>query len=115
MTKYFFEDIHEDASAEEIQTFIRDFLDGELLPTLKSDPEPVFSSDPVKIVVGSTYPSIVRDPTTDVFMLFCTDSSVNCKKLIPIWTEIGEYVRKIKVKDVVVGMMDPRTNEVENV
>jgi protein disulfide-isomerase A1 len=50
--------------------FADDFVAGKLEPTKKSDPIPESNDEPVKVVVGKSFESIVYDKTKDVLIEF---------------------------------------------
>lgn len=65
------------------------FLSGSLQPTLKSQPEPEDNSAAVKVVVGTTFDSIVMDDAKDAFVEFYAPWCGHCKTLAPKWDELG--------------------------
>merc|ERR1712215_26132 len=103
-----------DLSEENIRAFIKSFKDGELKPHLKSEQLPEdWNAGPVKVLVGSNFAEVALDSTKDVLVEFYAPWCGHCKKLAPIWDELGE---KFKDSDkIVIAKLDATANEVENV
>ncbi|KAL3901795.1 MAG: hypothetical protein SGCHY_000324 [Lobulomycetales sp.] len=93
---------------ETLKTFISDYVDGKLEPSLKSEEPPADNEGPVKIVVGKNYESIVMDKSRDVFLELYAPWCGHCKKLSPVWDELGEFVKGSKI---VIAKMDATEND----
>jgi len=100
-------------TAEALNKFINDFMDGKLVPNRKSEPVPESNDGPVYIVVGTEWEKVVGDETKDVLMEYYAPWCGHCKALTPKWEELGEHVKDIK--DLVIAKMDSTVNEVEGV
>lgn len=85
---------------------------GKLKPVVKSQPIPKNNKGPVKTVVGKTFESIVMDPETDVLIEFYAPWCGHCKKLEPIYTELGKKYRN--KKELIVAKMDATANDITN-
>ena len=85
------------------------------MPKLKSDSEPEFNEEAVKVVVGSSHARIVKEKTKDVLMHYYATACRECKKLEPVWEELAKHLVYIGATEVVVGKMDTTTNEAEGV
>lgn len=112
MAKYKFEGSPADITVESLQAYLNDFKGGKLTPFLKSEPVPE-TQGAVTTVVGTTYKEIVMDPTKDVLVKFYAPWCGHCKKLAPIWNELGEAVKDID--DLVIADFDATANEATGV
>jgi protein disulfide isomerase family A protein 3 len=100
----------EEFTPERLQTFTEKFLDGSLAPYVKSEPVPESNDGPVKVVVGSTFESIVNDPTKDVLIEFYAPWCGHCKSLAPKYEELAQ---KLSNEDsIVIAKMDATANDV---
>jgi len=113
MTKYAFESDVKTFTSDSIGSWIDSILDGSLKPHLKSDPVPESNDGPVTVVVGSEFEKIVMDPTKDVLVKYYAPWCGHCKKLAPVWEELGEAMKDHK--DLVIAKFDATTNEAEGV
>ena len=102
-----------DLTVENIGKFLDDVLAGNIKPHLKSEAVPESNDGPVKVVVGSQFQDIVMDPTKDVFVKYYAPWCGHCKKLAPIWEELGEAYKDNA--NVVIAKFDATANEAEGV
>jgi len=86
-------------------------LDGKLKPSYKSEPVPEDNSGPVTVIVGKNFDEIVLDETKNVLLEVYAPWCGHCKKLEPIYNELGEAFAN--ADDVVIAKMDGTENEVE--
>merc|ERR1712126_315494 len=91
-------------TVDSLEAFAGDFMAGKLKPYIKSEPVPESNDGPVKVVVGETFNEIVKDPTKDVLIEFYAPWCGHCKKLAPIYDELGEKLKDNK--DIVIAKMD---------
>jgi len=93
------------------ETFVRDFLAGNLEPYLKSEPLPADgNAGPLKVAVGKNFDEVVNDPERDVLIEFYAPWCGHCKSLAPKYEELAE-----KLKDepgVTIAKMDATANDV---
>ena len=112
MTKFAFETAAKDMTVENVGAWIDSILSGSLKPHLKSDPVPE-TQGPVTVIVGTEFDKIVNDVTKDVLVKYYAPWCGHCKKLAPIWEELGELYKDNE--DLVIAKFDATTNEAEGV
>jgi len=84
---------------------------GELEAYMKSEPLPENEDTAVETVVGKNFKDIVNQDK-DVLIEFYAPWCGHCKKLTPVWDELGEKLAK---EDVVIAKMDATANDVPGV
>ncbi len=89
--------------------FIDDFKAGNLKPFFKSDPIPESNSDPVKVVVGNNFESMILNSNKHVLLEIYAPWCGHCKKLAPIYDELAKKLAGHE--DIVIAKMDGTTNE----
>ena len=94
-----------------LKTYFGEYFDGKLAPVLKSEePTAEDKAGDVVIVKGKSFNEIVLDNDKDVLVEFYAPWCGHCKKLEPIWNELGA---KFKSHDnIVVAKMDSTANEI---
>jgi len=112
MKKFAYEGDAKSATVDSIGTFIAGVKDGSIKPHLKSAAAPDTQGD-VVVVVGTEYEKIVKDPTKDVLVKFYAPWCGHCKKLAPIWDELGEAYKD--QPNLVIAKFDATVNEAEGV
>nr|XP_003222269.1 PREDICTED: protein disulfide-isomerase A4 [Anolis carolinensis] len=100
----------EEFDSDVLRQFVLSFKKGKLKPIVKSQPVPKNNKGPVKIVVGKTFESIVMDPKKDVLIEFYAPWCGHCKKLEPIYTELGKKYKN--QKNLVIAKIDATANDV---
>ena len=99
----------EEFSVESFEAFLKAFEAGSLEPYLKSEAIPEPNDGPVKIAVAKSFKSLVTDSTKDVLVEFYAPWCGHCKKLTPIFDELGE---KLAGENVEIVKMDATANDV---
>ncbi len=109
MKKYMYDGELNSAS---VTDYVAKFLDGKLKATLKSEtPDASDTAGNVKVLKGSSFNEIVMDNNKDVMVEFYAPWCGHCKKLAPIWDELGD---KFADNDnVVIAKMDSTANEID--
>lgn len=97
-------------NVEQIKTFVNDFKTDKLEVHLKSEEIPETQGAVTKLV-GKQWAQIVTDTSKDVLVEYYAPWCGHCKKLAPIWEELGEYVKD--VEDLVIAQFDATANEVD--
>lgn len=96
-------------SMENFEKFLNELKDGKLEPYLKSEPIPEDNSGPVKVAVAKNFDEIVTNNGKDTLIEFYAPWCGHCKKLAPVYDELGE---KMKDEDVEIVKMDASNNDV---
>jgi len=103
-----FNEESEKLNADTLESFVSQTIEGTYKSYKKSEPVPEKNDGPVKVLVGKNFEEIVFDATKDVFVEFYAPWCGHCKKLAPIWEELGEMFEDNK--DVVIAKMDATAN-----
>ena len=98
---------------DDISTFVQDFIEGKIDPSIKSEPIPEKQEGPVTVVVAHTYKELVIDNDKDVLLEFYAPWCGHCKALAPKYEELAQLYLKDEYKDkVVVAKVDATNNDV---
>merc|ERR1719199_1009812 len=100
-------------SGDGIVQFVSDYEAGKLQPHLKSETAPESQPGPVFTLVGSTFESIVKNPSKDVLVEFYAPWCGHCKKLEPIFREVAKKLEGVRT--MVIAKIDATANDVEGV
>jgi len=93
--------------------FVNDYNAGSLKPHMKSEQKPGTQLGPVFVLVGSTFESIVKDPTKDVLVEFYAPWCGHCKKLEPVYRDVAKRLESVPT--MLVAKIDATQNDVEGV
>lgn len=77
-------------TSETVELWVRQYLDGELQPQLKSQPIPADQDGPVYVLVGKTFDEVVYDDTKDVFVEFYATWSVMIFYFVVIFEQFSQ-------------------------
>lgn len=77
---------------------MQELSEGKLSPYLKSEDVPADNSAPVKVAVAKNFDEVVANNGKDTLIEFYAPWCGHCKKLVPIYDELGEKVRSLSMK-----------------
>lgn len=81
-------------SVENFEKFLKDLKNGEVEAYLKSEAVPEDNNGPVKVAVAKNFDEVVTNNGKDTLIEFYAPWCGHCKKLTPIYDELGEKVRR---------------------
>eukprot|EP00188_Purpureofilum_apyrenoidigerum_P006348 Plantae.Rhodophyta-Purpureofilum_apyrenoidigerum.ctg9713.p1 GENE.Plantae.Rhodophyta-Purpureofilum_apyrenoidigerum.ctg9713~~Plantae.Rhodophyta-Purpureofilum_apyrenoidigerum.ctg9713.p1 ORF type:complete len:529 (+),score=133.52 Plantae.Rhodophyta-Purpureofilum_apyrenoidigerum.ctg9713:218-1804(+) len=108
LVKYIY-DPEDGFTADKVASWVKQYIDGELKPNLKSAPIPESNDEPVKIVVGDSWDDIVINNDKDVLIEQYAPWCGHCKKLEPIYKEVAEKLAGIDT--ITIAKMDATEND----
>ncbi|POS86560.1 hypothetical protein EPUL_001297, partial [Erysiphe pulchra] len=110
--KKFTFDQEKEITAESIEQFVSQYVDGKLEPTIKSEPIPESNDGPVKVVVAKNFDEIVMDDSKDVILEFYAPWCGYCKALTPKYDILGKLYVDAKLSDkVTIAKIDATAND----
>jgi protein disulfide-isomerase A1 len=71
---------------------MNDVLGEKLTPIYKTEVEPAYNGDTVKVVVGTTWDKIVMDKTKDVFVMYYAPWCKYSKEMQMPWIELSQLM-----------------------
>lgn len=101
--------LKEEFNIENFETFMNDLQAGSLEPYQKSEPIPEDNSGNVKTAVAKNFDDLVTNNEKDVLIEFYAPWCGHCKKLAPIYDELGD---KLADEDVEIVKFDATANDV---
>jgi len=99
-------DLTEDGAAD----WVKQYVEGALEPSLKSQPVPESQTESVLTVVGKNFDEVVLDDSKDVFLELYASWCGHCKRLAPTWETLGEKYASIKDRLVIAKMEAPEND-----
>jgi len=99
----------EEFSIDNLNKFVKDYLDGKLEPHFKSEDLPADNSGPVKVAVGRNFEELVTKSDKDILIEFYAPWCGHCKKLAPTYEELG---KALEGENVDIVKMDATANDV---
>lgn len=99
---------------KKIGAFVKEYADGKLKPSVKSEPVPEKNDGPVSIIVATTFKEIAIDQADkDVLVEFYAPWCGHCKALSPTYDQLGElYQTHGFAGKVAIAKVDATTNDV---
>lgn len=97
------------SSTEDLTSALADFNAGNSQPFYKSQPVPETNDEPVKVLVGDNFDSMVLESNKYVLVEAYAPWCGHCKKLEPIYNELAEKL--LGQEDLVIAKMDSTANE----
>merc|ERR1712242_446362 len=92
-----------------LEQFLKDCEAGNLEVYLKSEPVPESNDEGVKVAVAKNFAELVADSKKDVLVEFYAPWCGHCKKLAPVFDELGA---KMEGTNVDIVKMDATANDV---
>jgi len=102
-------DEEKEFNKENMEHHVAGVVDGSIKPHFKTEPIPEPNDEPVKVVVGQSFESIVLDATKDVLVEFYAPWCGHCKSLVPIYNQLGEHYADSDT--VVIAKIDSTAND----
>merc|ERR1711912_229538 len=96
---------------DNLKQFVEDLKSGEVEAYIKSEPVPDNSANNVKVAVAKNFDELVTKSEKDVLVEFYAPWCGHCKKLTPIYDELGAKFEKND--NVVIAKMDATANEID--
>lgn len=99
---------------KKIAAFVKDYSDGKLTPSIKSEPVPEKNDGPVTVIVATQFKEIVMDQNEkDVLVEYYAPWCGHCKNLAPTYEALGElYQSNGFGSKVVIAKVDATANDV---
>jgi protein disulfide isomerase family A protein 3 len=101
--------MQDEFSVDNFKTFMTLLEAGELDPWIKSEALPDNSANNVKVAVAKNFEELVTKNSKDVLVEFYAPWCGHCKKLTPIFEELGD---KMAAEEVEIVKMDATANDV---
>lgn len=107
-------DQDEEITEKSIAKFVKDYVEGKIAPSIKSEPVPETQEGPVHVIVANNFEDLVMNNDKDVLVEFYAPWCGHCKNLAPKYEELAklyfdnpEYASKV-----IVAKVDATANDV---
>ncbi|CAH0522004.1 unnamed protein product [Peronospora belbahrii] len=102
----------ENGFVDDLVVFEKNYLEGKLLPQLKSAEPEDDSAEAVKVIVGKDFQQRVMDNENDVLLEFYAPWCGHCKSLAPQYEELAETFAD--VESIMIAKIDATANEIDH-
>ncbi|KAG8433103.1 hypothetical protein GDO86_017403 [Hymenochirus boettgeri] len=102
----------DEVSFKNVRSFCQNYLDGKAKP--KRESEEIckdWEKKPVKRLVGKNFNTVAYNKTSNTFVMFYAPWSKECKKLFPVWEELGR--RYQNHTNVIIAKIDCTANDIQ--
>ncbi|KAF7422218.1 protein disulfide-isomerase precursor [Pleurotus ostreatus] len=99
-----------DITPASVEDWVRQLLEGQLDPPLKSAPIPEAQDGPVFTLVGQQFDEIVFDDSKDVFLALYTTWCGHCKRMHAAWDALGAKYAALTDR-ITIAKMEMAANE----
>ncbi|BGP35089.1 protein disulfide-isomerase precursor [Rhodotorula toruloides] len=93
-----------------VSSFVKDFANGKIQPSIKSQKAPAVQDEPVYVLVADEFDKVVAEDK-DLLVEFYAPWCGHCKKLKPTWDTLGERYSNAKSK-ITVAKFDATENDI---
>uniref|UniRef100_A0A8C3XUE0 Protein disulfide isomerase like, testis expressed n=1 Tax=Chelydra serpentina TaxID=8475 RepID=A0A8C3XUE0_CHESE len=102
----------DEVTVENLRRFCHSYLGGKAKPHVSSEEIPEdWDKNPVKVLVGKNFNKVTFNKTKNVFVMFYAPWSHDCRKLLPIWDELGKKYENHE--NIVIAKIDFTANDIQ--
>ncbi|XP_075755534.1 protein disulfide-isomerase-like protein of the testis isoform X2 [Pelodiscus sinensis] len=102
----------DEVTVENLRSFCHSYLGGTAKPHVSSEEIPEdWDKNPVKVLVGKNFNKVAFNKTKNVFVMFYAPWSHDCRKLFPIWDELGKKYENHE--NIVIAKIDFTANDIQ--
>uniref|UniRef100_A0A674JIJ3 Protein disulfide isomerase like, testis expressed n=1 Tax=Terrapene triunguis TaxID=2587831 RepID=A0A674JIJ3_9SAUR len=102
----------DEVTVENLRSFCHSYLGGKAKPHVSSEEIPEdWDKNPVKVLVGKNFNRVTFNKTKNVFVMFYAPWSHDCRKLLPIWDELGKKYEHHE--NIVIAKIDFTANDIQ--
>ena len=103
-------DVSTPVNKKSVGKFVKDYSEGKVEPSVKSEPVPTEQTESVFTLVADQFDEIVYNNDKDVFVEFYAPWCGHCKRLGPTWSELG--TKYTNDDNVVIAKFDATANDI---